>query len=180
MSVIIKALNKPRVSVKVQTVAALLATAAAVALPQLCHLIGGKPLSTALLPMHLPVLLVGLLAGPLAGAAAGMMGPLASFLLTGMPIPIKLPLMIIELMAFGLFAGLFRNLPTPSAVKVLLAQLAGRLCYAAALALAIYPLGISSLSMTSALTSSTTGLPGAVLQLALIPLILNLIKKQQS
>lgn len=177
MNAIARTFNKTQVSIKAQTLAALIATAAAVALPQLCHLIGGRALGTALLPMHLPILLVGLLAGPIAGAAAGVLSPVVSFWLTGMPLIVNLPLMMAELLIYGLAAGLLRNTKMPSMGKVLLAQIAGRLCYAGVLALAIYAFGNADLSMASALSSSTSGIWGTLLQLTLIPLILKIIKR---
>ena len=177
MDTVLKTLNNPRVSVKVQSLAALIATAAAVALPQVCHLIGGRALGTALLPMHLPILLVGFLAGPLAGAAAGVLSPLASFALTGMPLMVNLPLMMAELLVYGLTAGLMRNTKMSTMSKVLIAQIAGRLCYAAVLALAIYAFGNETLTMTSALASSTSGIWGTLLQLISIPLIMKVMKR---
>ena len=68
-------LNKSKLSAKAQTIAAVTAVIAAVALPQLFHIMGamsglGTKLGEVFLPMHLPVILVGLLAGPYSGAAA--------------------------------------------------------------------------------------------------------------
>ena len=73
----IQTIAKKKISVKAQTFAAIGAMAAAVALPQVLHLIGrysgiGTALGEVFLPMHLPILLVGFLAGPYAGMAAGL------------------------------------------------------------------------------------------------------------
>ena len=59
----------PRLSVSVKAAATVLAIVAAVALPQLFHVIGavsgrGTALGVAFLPMHLPIIFVGLIAGP--------------------------------------------------------------------------------------------------------------------
>ena len=69
--------TKPKVSVKVQTLATVGALAAAVALPQVFHAVGavsglGTALGETFLPMHLPILLVGLTAGPAVGAISGV------------------------------------------------------------------------------------------------------------
>ena len=100
-TMILRTMEKPRLSVKVQTLAAIAAVAGAVALPQIFHALGaafgaGTALGETFLPMHLPILLVGLLAGPYAGAAAGLFGPLVSFALSGMPGIAMLPFMMLE------------------------------------------------------------------------------------
>ena len=68
-TMILKTMEKPRLSVKVQTMATIAAIAGAVAVPQIFHVLGaafglGTGLGESFLPMHLPILLVGLLAGP--------------------------------------------------------------------------------------------------------------------
>ena len=94
-----------------QLLAALFAAAAAVALPQLIHLISGAAghgtmLGEMLLPMHLPVIAVGLVAGPLAGVVSGLAAPIVSYLLCGMPLAVMVPFIAIELCTYGLLAGL--------------------------------------------------------------------------
>ena len=107
---------KPKLSVKTQTLATIVAIVAAVVLPQLFHLMGavsglGTALGETFLPMHLPIILAGLLAGPYVGAIAGVLSPLISFALTGMPTAAMLPFMMIELFVYGLTSGLLRNAP---------------------------------------------------------------------
>ena len=104
---ILKTAARPRLSVKAQTLATLAAIVGAVVVPQIFHTLGaisglGTALGETFLPMHLPIILVGLLAGPYAGAIAGLLGPLASFALSGMPGIAMLPFMMIELCAYGL------------------------------------------------------------------------------
>ena len=65
----------PKLSLTTKAAATLLAIVAAVALPQLFHVIGavsgqGTALGVAFLPMHLPIIFVGLVAGPAVGAIA--------------------------------------------------------------------------------------------------------------
>ncbi len=173
---ILKSAEKPRLSVKVQTLAALAAIVGAVALPQLFHVMGavsglGTALGETFLPMHLPIILVGLLAGPYAGAASGLLAPLASFALSGMPGAAMLPFMMIELCAYGLFAGLLRNVKLPTIVKVLAVQVGGRAVRAAAILLSVYAFGNEQVKVAVIWNSVVTGLFGLVLQWALIPLI---------
>ena len=177
MSTAVKTTAKPRLSVKAQTLAAILAIAGAVALPQLFHVMGavsglGTKLGETFLPMHLTIFLAGFLAGPCAGAAAGLLAPLVNFALTGMPTSAMLPFMMIELCAYGLFAGLLKTVNLPVTVKVLAVQIAGRLVRGAAIALSVYAFGNTAVPVSVIWTSIAAGVFGIVLQLVLIPLIL--------
>lgn len=175
-TVIAATIEKPRLSIKVQTLAAVAAIAAAVAVPQIFHLLGavsglGTNLGETFLPMHLPIILVGLLAGPYAGAVAGLFGPLVSFALSGMPGSAMLPFMMIELFAYGLIAGLLRNAKMPVLGKVLIAQICGRVIRAAAILFAVSILGNEGVHISIIWMSVRTGVFGLVLQWSLLPLI---------
>lgn len=175
-STILKSAGKSRLSVKVQAIAAFTAIVGAVAVPQVFHALGavsglGTALGETFLPMHLPIILVGLLAGPYAGAVAGLLGPLASFALSGMPTAVMLPFMMIELCAYGLIAGLLRNVKMPTIAKVAIVQVGGRAVRAAAILLAVYAFGNESIKVATIWTSISAGIFGLALQWALIPLI---------
>lgn len=162
----------PKLSLSTKAAATVLAIVAAVALPQLFHVIGavsgqGTMLGVAFLPMHLPIIFVGLIAGPAVGAIAGAAAPLASFLLSGMPM---LALMMVELCAYGLVAGLLREVKLPSLAKVVIAQLAGRVVLTAATAIAVFAFGSSKAVAATWTSDLAAGLPGLALQWALIPL----------
>ena len=165
----------PKLSLSIKAAATVLAIVAAVALPQLFHVIGavsgqGTMLGVAFLPMHLPIIFVGLIAGPAAGAIAGAAAPLASFLLSGMPMLAMLPLMMVELFAYGLVAGLLREVKLPSLVKVVIVPLAGRVVLTAATAIAVFAFGSSKTVAATWTSDLAAGLPGLALQWALIPL----------
>lgn len=147
-----------------------------VLLPQLFHLLGGRATGSVFSPMHLPVLVCGLLLGPGYGAATGLLTPLLSAALTGMPPMAILPFMVCELTAYGLVSGaLGRRLPLyPS---LLLAQAAGRAVYALALFAGGTLLHMACAAPASVLTAAVTGLPGILMQLALAPLLVTLIRK---
>ena len=167
---------KPKLSVKLQTLATVGAVAAAVILPQLFHLMGavsglGTALGETFLPMHLPIILAGLLAGPYVGAIAGVLSPLISFALTGMPTAAMLPFMMIELCVYGLSSGLLRTVNLPNIVKVLIAQVAGRGVRAIAILIAVYAFGNTAVPVAVIWNSIVAGIFGIVLQWALIPLI---------
>lgn len=160
---------------KSKTFAGLLAVAGALALPQLVHWLGavsgmGSALGETFLPMHLAVILAGLFAGPLVGLAAGAISPAVSFLLSGMPAAAVLPFMTVELAGYGLAAGLLASVRMPAFFKLLIAQVAGRALRSAAVLIAFYGFG-GGLPVASIWTSIVTGLPGIVLQWALVPLI---------
>ncbi len=166
---------KKNLSVKVQVLATIGAIVAAVAVPQIFHLMGiisgtGTSLGEIVLPMHLPVILAGLLAGPWVGLVTGLFSPIASYFLTGMPGAMMLPFMVVELAGYGLAAGLLRKVNIPVVLKVLIAQVAGRLVRAAAILIGVKFLG-STVAIASIWTSIPKGIMGIVLQLVLIPLI---------
>lgn len=180
----IKTIRRPRLSVKIQTIAAISATAAAVVVPQIFHALGyiagtGTALGETFLPMHLPIILVGLLAGPYAGAIAGLLGPALSFAITGMPVAAMLPFMMAELCAYGLAAGLLRNAKLPTVVKVLAVQAAGRAVKVLAI-LAAGALGSTAVGAASVWNAVLTGIFGIVLQLAFIPLIIYRVENMKS
>lgn len=176
----VNAIEKSRLSVKVQAVAALAAIVGAVAVPQIFHFLGavsgmGTVPGEVFLPMHLPVILAGLLAGPFAGAIAGLFGPLASFALSGMPAAAMLPFMMIELFGYGLAAGLLRTVKMPVLAKVLITQAAGRILRAGAVLTAVYALGNENVAVSSIWLTIKTGMFGLALQWLLIPLIISCV-----
>lgn len=183
-STAIRRIEKNKLSIKAQTFATLAAILGAVALPQLFHVLGaasgvGTSLGAAFLPMHLPIILVGLLAGPYAGFIAGALSPLISFALSGMPVAAMLPFMVIELAAYGLTAGLLRNLNFLVIVKVLAVQLAGRAVRAAAILISVYAFGNEAIQTAVIWKSIPAGLFGLALQWALLPLIVFWVENRQ-
>ena len=109
-------------SIKAKTIMAFIAIVGAVALPQIAHLGGAligvdNAIGTTLLPMHFAVILVGLLAGGYAGALAGVMAPLVSHWLTAMPTAQMLPIMMVELGAYGLVAGMLSKVEMNNSSK---------------------------------------------------------------
>ena len=69
-----------------------------------------------------------------------------------------LPFMMIELCAYGVFAGLLKDVKIPTIAKVLIAQIAGR-------------------AVRGIFTSILTGLFGILLQLIIIPLAVYRLKE---
>ncbi len=173
--------SNKRLSVKTQTVGALIALVSAVALPQLIHLMGshtgvGSSIGEMLLPMHLPVILAGLLCGPYAAGIAGVLSPILSFLLTGMPAADMLPFMAIELCAYGFFAGVLRDIRMPTVLKVLAVQLIGRAVKAVAILIGFFCFS-STVNPFVIVTSTMAGWAGILIQLSVITLVMFLIKR---
>ncbi len=129
-----------------------------------------------LLPMHLPILVVGLLVGPWAGCAAGLLSPLVSFALSGMPGIPMLPLMVLELGAYGLVAGLVRSAKCPVLLKVIAAQIVGRLVRG--FALCAVSAMLPGVALVILWNTTLAGLPGLVCQWALIPLIIMMLDRK--
>lgn len=170
-------------SFSARTVAtAALVCALSVIVPQIFHLIGGKPLGNAFLPMHLPVLLGGYLLNPVAAAICGMLSPVLSFLLTGMPPIPRLFFMIFELGAYGLFTSLFaRKCKLPVFLSLPLAMLLGRAVYFFSVVFALHILHFEISGMPSAaaalISAVATGVPGILLQLIAVPALLAALRR---
>lgn len=149
----------------------------AVLLPQLVHLIGaasgvGSALGELLLPMHFFVILAGFLAGPAVGVAVGFFAPLISHWLSGMPLLHVLPFMMIELIGYGLVAGLLSKAKCNSFFKLLAVQLGGRLLRASAVLLAVYVFDLQTVAVASIWNTVRVGLLGILLQWCILPLLL--------
>lgn len=132
-------------------------------------------------PMHIPVLLCGLLCGWPFGLLCGLAGPVLSSALTGMPPVGYLPSMMVELAVYGAASGLMMKLVKTGKlypdlyVSLIVAMLCGRIVGGLANA-AIFSRGDYSMAAW-ATGYFVTGLPGIVIQLALIPSIVFALEK---
>ncbi|MDI6778119.1 MAG: hypothetical protein QMD77_02915 [Patescibacteria group bacterium] len=84
-------------------------TAMAVYAPMLVHYLGGVNAGRKFLPMPFFVLLAGLALGWRAGLVAGLASPIISYMLSGMPMLPILPIIIVQLCAFGFFTGILKE-----------------------------------------------------------------------
>lgn len=131
-----------------------------------------------LCPMHLPVLLCGFLCGPVWGGAVGAIAPIFRSLTLGMP-PLfpKAVCMAIELAAYGAIAGLCHKLfPRRRGylyLSLLIAMIAGRLLYGAAMAVCLGASGGAYTFSAFIAGTVTEAIPGILLQILLIPLIVD-------
>lgn len=161
-----------------RTVLAALLSAMCVILPMIFHSVpnGGS----VFLPMHIPVLLCGMICGWPYGFICGLLGPTLSSLLTGMPPAAVLPAMMLECAVYGLVSGLLlkfvhtHNTRLDLYISLIGAMLAGRIVSGIAKALIFSP----GLTMSVWITASfITALPGIVIQLVLIPQLVDLLIK---
>ena len=161
-------------------------------LPQAFHVFGEAAGKT-LLPMHIPAMLAGFIAGPVAGLITGIVSPILSNLITGgtMPILIKVPFMMLEVGTYGLVGGLLykkvlSKTPLRDYVRIILsviaAQFSGRIVNAVCTFAAVYAFGVTHPAVQTAtiLGSVVSGLPGIILQLAVVPPLVMLLKKALS
>lgn len=139
-------------------------------------------IGNALCPMHFPVLLCGFFCGPLYGTLVGFIAPLFRFLVFGMP-----PLMpqgismAFELAVYGLVSGLlYKILPKKKLntyLSLIAAMLSGRLAWGA-VRLVIFGLGGSEFGRAAFFAGAfANAVPGIILQLILIPVIVELTEK---
>lgn len=155
----------PAAAPRALTVQAVLLLAAALVLPALAHLTG-LPVRT-LLPMHWPVLLAGLCYGWRSGLLVGAAAPAVSFMLSGMPPPVVLPSMTLELAAYGLLAGAVREgLHRGPIEATLAAVIGGRLAFVGMMLATGTIVGPLAGYLGNALVP---GVPAALAQVALLP-----------
>lgn len=149
---------------------------AAVMLPAVAHLYGAPV--RILLPMHWPVILAGLVFGWRSGALVGLLSPIASYLISGLPLPAILPAMTVELFAYGFVAGLLREkLRFNPFLSVILALIIGRIVFALTVYLGFAASGNYMQYFKAALLP---GLFAAIGQIILLPIIANQwVKKTQ-
>lgn len=132
------------------------------------------------LPMHIPVLLCGLMCSWPYGFICGLLGPLLSSLLTGMPPAAMLPSMMVECAVYGCAAGAMMELVHTKKlfldlyISLVTAMVLGRVVAGIAKALIFAP-GTPMFAWVT--TSLVTGIPGIILQLALIPAIVALLMR---
>ncbi len=146
-------------------------TALAVSAPMAAHQLAGAQAGRMILPMHLFIITAGLLLGWRAGLMAGLMSPLISFSLTGLPLPIVLPFIVIELASYGLLSGIFFKILKLNIWLALLgAMIFGRII----LWLALLALPTKIIASQYMIGIMQAGWPGVLLQLLLAPVLVKI------
>jgi uncharacterized membrane protein len=149
------------------TIQGLLLLSAAWLLPAAAHLAGLTVRTW--LPMHWPVLLAGLCYGWRAGALVGAGAPVVSYLLSGMPPPVIIPAMTMELCTYGFLAGFVREVLHRGRIEAAIAAVLGGRVLFVGVALAT---GAVATPLPDYLRSALLpGIAAAVVQILLLPLI---------
>jgi len=160
---------------KKAVLAQLLFLTMALVIPTITHRLGLNFLVAQ--PMHWMILFAALTYGPLSGMILGASLPVVSFLVSGMPLPVMLPLMIPELAVYGLVAGLLKQRLTAFGALAI-ALIAGRLVFLALFAM-LGRLDVSALQFAQ--MTWMPGLTAVITQIALLPLVaglfINWVKK---
>jgi len=136
----------------------------ALVLPTITHRLGLNYLIAQ--PMHWMILFAGLTYGAFSGLIIGAALPVISFLISGMPVPMMLPLMIPELAVYGFLTGLLKKRITSFGATAA-ALIAGRVIFLMLLALT------GRLNVPVLEYAQTTWMPGlaaVILQIALLPI----------
>jgi len=145
--------------------------ALALIIPSITHRLGFSYLVAQ--PMHWMILFAGLTYGPVSGLILGASVPVLSFLITGMPVPMMLPLMIPELAIYGFLTGLLKE-KVSAFGSLAIALITGRIVFALLLAMTG---GLTVPILQYAQTTWTPGLVAVILQIALLPVLSGLYIK---
>lgn len=134
------------------------------------------------LPMHIPVLLAGFFVGPFYALAIGAITPIISGLMTGMPPFAPVPIAIVmafELAAYGFFAGLFyEKLRINPILSLVLAMICGRIVTGLVIFVLVAAFGFNKLNPIAYVWGSlATSWPGILIQLVLMPAIVEIVRK---
>jgi hypothetical protein len=145
--------------------------ALALVIPTITHRLGLNYLVAQ--PMHWMILFAGLTYGSFSGLILGALIPLVSFIISGMPVPAALPLMIPELAVYGFVTGLLKQKITGFG-SVAAGLIAGKLVFLALIAVT----GTLHLSVMEIVrTTWAPGLIAIVFQIALLPVLSGLYIK---
>ena len=143
-----------------------------VVLPMAFHTFPGG--GNIFLPMHIPVLLCGLMCSWPYGLICGLLGPALSCMLTQMPPVAFLPSMMVECAVYGCVAGVMMELVHTKKtyldlyISMATAMVLGRFIAGLVKAVILAP-GTPLFAWVT--TSLVEGIPGIIIQLALIPTI---------
>lgn len=147
--------------------------------PEITHFFPSIAKSLSL--MHIPTYIAGLICGPLYGGVVGVLSPFISFMLFHMPSGISLYSMIIELLSYGLFAGIFIRIIKTSNntlniyISLILSMFIGKCIYGLCNAF-IFNSGSYSFNIWIS-AAFINGIIGIILHLLIVPIIVRRIQK---
>lgn len=121
------------------------------------------------------VLIAALTFGIMSSSIVAGSSVIFSYLLTGMPTIERMPYMLIELLIYGILLGLF-NKKFNSYISLIATMILGRLLYAGVLYASVNLLGFNGYGI-SVMQSVVSGIPGIIIQIALVPVLAMVVKK---
>lgn len=146
-------------------------------IPQIFHMIGGPGLGSLLLPMHIPVLVGAMILGPLSGMLIGMVSVIVGAMM-GMPAMPMAVFMFFELSTYGLVAGyLYYTKKYNIYVSLVGSMIAGRAVSLSTMMIVIRLFGIKLSPIFGTIAIFSTGIPGMVIQLILVPILVLAIRR---
>lgn len=139
-------------------------TTLAVGLPYLCHQFGLAGMI--FLPLHFAVLTAALVMGLRGGVVVALAGPVLSYSISAMPPAHSLFPITVELVTYAVVANIvIRKFKMPAILSLAIAMIAGRLVSIALVCMVLRTIPFS----TQLHYVFITGIPGILIQLALIP-----------
>ena len=148
-----------------------------IVLPQLIHLFGGPSLGSILLPMHLPVFIGAMLLGVQSGIIIAVISVGIGALLGMPPIPIA-SYMIFELITYAILSGfLYKNKKFNIYVSFIIAKISGMLIALIVTTILLKLFNIGNPLVFGSLAMFAPGIPGIIIQLALVPPVVILIER---
>lgn len=146
-----------------------------IAIPRIFHILVGSSAGVTFLPMHWMVLISAIVFGMTSSCIVAGSSVIFSYLLTGMPALARMPYMLIELIIYGILLGLF-NKKFNSYISLIATMILGRILYAGVLFASVNIFGLNGYGI-SVMQSIKSGIPGIILQLALVPVLAMIVKK---
>ena len=142
-------------------------------IPQIFH-VAGAVSGSVFLPMHIGILISGFIVGPYYAMLIGLIVPVLSSVITQMPPVPMVYFMIFELMAYGFIAGYcYEKLKFNKILSLVISLIGGRIVYVLIIFIASNILGLpyAFLGFAATIEKFVVGIPGVLIQLAIIPLI---------
>ncbi len=142
---------------------------------------GNPQMGKAFLPMHMPVMLCGFICGTPYGIIVGMIAPLLKSILTGLPVMTSAVSMAFELAVYGGLCGLlYKVFPKKIGFiypNLLISMVAGRVINGI-IDYLIATTSDNTFVLKTFITAVTiNGIPGIIIQFAIIPLIIIALRK---
>ena len=149
-------------------------------LPQMFHFLPIANAGKIMLPMHIPAILAGYLLGRKSGMIVGFLSPVLSCLMFQMPAPLFMPIMAVELLVYGFAAGTLGIKIKNTYASLISVMVAGRIASGAMHLIMANVFGLHQFNLQMFTFGLITGIPGMILQLAIIPPMIKLVRKAKA